>query len=157
MNSLVSHLAAGYALKAEQVDAAVEFLLSPDADEAVKADFLRALQAKGETADEIAAFVQSMLRRAVDPEIDEASLPGPMLDVCGTGGDRLELFNVSTTAMFVLAAGGAVVVKHGNRGITSRCGGADVLEELGIRIVLPPEDLRECVRRTGLGFLYAPN
>ena len=79
-----------------------------------------------------------------------------MIDICGTGGDKLELFNISTTAMFVLAAGGACVVKHGNRAITSRCGGADVLEELGVKIDLPPADLRRCVETHGLGFVFAP-
>jgi anthranilate phosphoribosyltransferase len=79
-----------------------------------------------------------------------------MLDVCGTGGDKLELFNISTASMFVLAGGGAAVVKHGNRAITSQCGGADVLEALGVRIDLPPADLRECVYRHGLGFVFAP-
>jgi anthranilate phosphoribosyltransferase len=79
-----------------------------------------------------------------------------MLDVCGTGGDRLELFNISTTSMFVLAGGGAAVVKHGNRAVTSQCGGADVLEALGVQIELSPASLRECVYRNGLGFVFAP-
>jgi len=78
-----------------------------------------------------------------------------MLDVCGTGGDGLDLFNVSTTIMFVLAAGGAAVVKHGNRSVTSRCGSADVLEALGVEIALPPERLKECVQRLGLCFIFA--
>ena len=73
----------------------------------------------------------------------------------GTGGDKLNLFNVSTTSIFVLAAAGLVVVKHGNRGITSKSGGADVLEALGIRIDLPPAEFADCVRETGLGFLFA--
>jgi len=97
-----------------------------------------------------------LVDRAIDPGLDPASLDQPVIDVCGTGGDKMELFNVSTATMFVVAAGGAAVVKHGNRGITSKCGGADVLEELGVRIDLPPEKLAECVRRTGLGFLFAP-
>ena len=78
-----------------------------------------------------------------------------MIDVCGTGGDGHDFFNVSTTIMFILAAGGAVVIKHGNRSVTSRCGSADVLEKLGVPINLPPADLRECVRRLGLGFIFA--
>jgi len=80
-----------------------------------------------------------------------------MIDVCGTGGDKLELFNVSTTSMFILAAGDAVVVKHGNRAITSRCGGADVLEELGIQIDSPPARLKRSVETLGLGFIFAPS
>lgn len=126
----------------------------PDAS---KADFLRALRHKGETPSEIAAFAGSLLARALDPGIDAAAAPGPLLDVCGTGGDRLGLFNVSTTASFVLAAGGAVVVKHGNRAVTSRSGGADVLSALGVRLDLPPDRLRRCVLETGIGFLFAPH
>ncbi len=122
-----------------------------------KAAFLRILRAKGETPAEIAAFASALLERAVDPGIDAASVPGPLLDVCGTGGDRLHLFNVSTTASFVLAAGGTVVVKHGNRAITSRSGGADVLAALGVRLDLPPADLRRCVETVGIGFLFAPH
>jgi len=78
-----------------------------------------------------------------------------MLDVCGTGGDGIDLFNVSTTVMFVLAAGGAAVVKHGNRAATSRCGSADVLEALGVQIELPPAKLKECAERLGLCFIFA--
>ena len=95
--------------------------------------------------------------RAVNPEIDPARLPGPMLDVCGTGGDRLGLFNVSTTAAFVLAAGGVCVVKHGNRAVTSRSGGADVLAALGVPLDLPPAGLRRRLETTGFGFLFAPH
>ena len=87
--------------------------------------------------------------------IAPADMPGPMVDVCGTGGDGLNLFNVSTTVAFVVAAGGAVVVKHGNRRVTSSCGSADVLEQLGVPFDLAPEQLRECLKWHRLGFLYA--
>ena len=157
MRDLIEHAASGSHLSPSQVEAAVAFLLSPAVEDATKGAFLETLRAKGETAEEMASFVQAFLRRAVDPGIAPEELPGPLLDVCGTGGDRMDFFNVSTTAMFVLAAGGAVVVKHGNRGITSRCGGADVLEELGVRIDLPPAALRETLLRTGIGFLFAPS
>jgi anthranilate phosphoribosyltransferase len=130
--------------------------VSPEVDDAAKAAYLRALRAKGETATEIAAFARALLARAVDPGIAPENVPGPMLDVCGTGGDKLDLFNISTTAMFVLAASGVCVVKHGNRAITSKCGGADVLEELGVRIDLPPDALRRTAETHGLGFLFAP-
>jgi anthranilate phosphoribosyltransferase len=143
-------------LDSARIGQAVAALLDSAEDDAAKADFLRALRAKGETASEIATFVAALLSRAVDPAIDPATLDGPMLDVCGTGGDRMELFNVSTTAMFLLTAGGATVVKHGNRGITSRSGGADVLEALGVKIEYPPALLRECIAATGIGFIFAP-
>jgi anthranilate phosphoribosyltransferase len=156
MHDLTARLREGADLPEEDVLQAVSSLVSPEVDEAAKGDFLKALRAKGETAAEIAAFARALLAHAVDPEIDPARLSGPMLDVCGTGGDKMDLFNVSTTSMFVLAAGGAVVVKHGNRAITSQCGGADVLEELGVRIDLPPDRLSRCVEEVGLGFVFAP-
>ncbi|MEI9894456.1 MAG: anthranilate phosphoribosyltransferase [Chthoniobacter sp.] len=156
MEDLLSELRAGRDLDPGQIEHAVAALTSPEVADALKADFLQALRAKGETAREIASFVQSLLARAVDPGLDLEKLPGPMIDICGTGGDKLELFNISTTTMFVLAAGGACVVKHGNRAVTSRCGGADVLEELGIKIDLAPADLRRCVETHGLGFVFAP-
>lgn len=157
MHDLIAQLERGHDLSPSQAGECVRLLLDEKTGDTPKAALLLALRAKGETAQEIAAFVKALLARAVDPRIDPKNLPGPMLDVCGTGGDRMDLFNISTTGMFVLAAGGAVVVKHGNRGITSKCGGADVLEALGVKIDLPPADLRRCVEATGAGFLFAPN
>lgn len=157
LSPLLETLQAAQDLTAEEVGHAVALLFSPSQEDTHKAAFLLALRQKGETATEIVAFVRSLLSHAVDPGISLSELPGPALDVCGTGGDRLDLFNISTTSMFVLAAGGAVVIKHGNRAITSQCGGADVLEALGISIDLPPEKLRECVKRAGLGFVFAPH
>src|SRR5437870_10160285 len=130
-------------------------LLSDKTDDELKAEFLTGLHRKGESAEEIVAFVHFLMERAIDPAIDAQELAGPMIDVCGTGGDGLNFFNVSTTIMFVLAAGGAVVIKHGNRSVTSTCGSADVLEELGVPIRLRPEELKECVKRLGLGFVFA--
>lgn len=148
----------GRELSPGDVAAAVTALLAP-ADvvaDARKATFLRDLRARGETPGEIAAFARSLLERAVDPGIDPGRLPGPLLDVCGTGGDRLDLFNVSTTAAFVLAAGGAAVAKHGNRGVSSRAGGADVLAALGIPLEREPADARRDLEAHGLCFLLAP-
>jgi len=156
MRDLIEQLNRHQDLDTVQIAQAVAGLVDPEGDDAVKAEFLHALRVKGETAAEIAGFVAALLERAVDPGIEPGSLPGPMIDICGTGGDRMDLFNVSTTAMFLLGAGGASVVKHGNRGITSKSGGADVLEALGIKIDYPPELLRECIAGTGLGFIFAP-
>lgn len=155
MTLLTQRLRAGLDLSPSDVRYAVTLLLSEGGTDSEKAEFLTALHRKGESAAEIFGFVEQLIERAIDPLIDPAALPGPMLDVCGTGGDGLDLFNVSTTIMFILAAGGAVVVKHGNRSVTSRCGSADVLEELGIPITLPPEALKECVERLGFGFIFA--
>lgn len=154
--SLLLPLARGEELPLARIDAAVAALTDETVPDTAKADFLRALRAKGETAAEIAGFAFALLGRAVDPEIDPTRLPGPLLDVCGTGGDRLGLFNVSTTAAFLLAAGGVCVVKHGNRAVTSKSGGADVLAALGVPLDLPPAGLRRSLETTGFGFLFAP-
>ncbi len=155
MKSLIEKVRNGLDLNSGDVDLAVAQLLSDQVDDELKAQFLTVLHKKGETADEIVAFVRQLIKRAVDPMIDPAQLSGPMIDICGTGGDGIDFFNVSTTAMFVAAAGGAVVVKHGNRRVTSSCGSADVLEQLGIEIDLAPEQLQESLKRHGLGFLFA--
>ena len=157
MQPLIAHLETGSDLSPLQISGAVASLISENVDDASKASFLKALRAKGETAQEIAGFADALLAHAVDPKIEREKLGGPLIDVCGTGGDRMDLFNVSTAGMFVLAAGGAVVVKHGNRAITSKCGGADVLESLGVKIDLAPADLKRCVESVGVGFLFAPH
>lgn len=156
MDALIKHVEAGNELSLREIHAATEMLLNEDVGDDKKASFLRALTAKGETAVEIAGFVEAFLERAVDPGVSQMNFSGPTIDVCGTGGDKLNLFNVSTTSMFVIAAGGAVVVKHGNRGITSKSGGADVLEALGVKIDLSPESFRKCLEYAGVGFLFAP-
>lgn len=156
MKELTKHVKEGKELNRDQVVAAGEALLDESLGADDKADFLSELATKGETPGEIAAFVEVFLDRAVDPGLSSDQLDGPVLDMCGTGGDKLDLFNVSTTTIFVLAAAGVKVVKHGNRGITSKSGGADVLEALGIRIDLPPVEFAECVKQVGVGFLFAP-
>jgi anthranilate phosphoribosyltransferase len=156
MDALIHHLEEKQDLTSREVAVAAALLLDPAAPDAKKARLLEALSIKGETPDEIAGFVEAFLEQAVNPHLGLLDLEGPTLDVCGTGGDQLDLFNVSTTAMFIAAAAGAVVVKHGNRGITSKSGGADVLEALGIRIDLPADEFRNCIEQAGLGFMFAP-
>ncbi|SKA82702.1 anthranilate phosphoribosyltransferase [Prosthecobacter debontii] len=156
MQTLMTPLTEGKSLTEAQVREAAAFLVDEHESPETKAALLRALSDKGETPVEIAGFVHEFLRLAVDPLLDRSKLPGPMLDVVGTGGDKLHLFNVSTTAMFILAAGGVCVTKHGNRGITSKAGGADVLEALGIRIDLPTERVARGIETNGLGFFFAP-
>jgi len=155
LKALIEKLRAGLDLSPDEVKYGVAVLLSPTAPDEMKADFLKTLHQKGESAEEIAGFVRQLVDRAVDPGLELEKLPGPVIDVCGTGGDGFDLFNVSTTIMFVLAAGGAVVLKHGNRAVTSRCGSADVLEALGVAIDLAPDELRDCVERHGFGFIFA--
>lgn len=156
MQKLIQHLKDGAALDAAGISEVTKGLLDETVDTQSKVDLLKALHEKGETPEEIAGFVEAFLEHAVIPELDRTAMPGPLIDVCGTGGDKLNLFNVSTTSMFVLAAGGATVVKHGNRGITSKSGGADVLEALGIDIEMGPNNFAQCVATTGVGFLFAP-
>ena len=139
-----------------QARQAVGWLADAGADAVEKERFLEALKTRGETVAELGSFAGALIELARPPGIEQGLVQGPMLDVCGTGGDKLELFNISTAAMFVLAAGGVCVIKHGNRAITSQCGGADVLEELGVPIECPPEALREMVYRHGIGFIFAP-
>ncbi len=156
MDALIHHLEHKQELSPREIEVAASLLLDPAAPDAKKEKLLEALSLKGETADEIAGFVEAFLEHAVDPQLGSLDLEGPTIDVCGTGGDQLDLFNISTTAMFIVAAAGAVVVKHGNRGITSKSGGADVLEQLGIRIDLPADEFRTCIAKAGVGFMFAP-
>jgi anthranilate phosphoribosyltransferase len=155
MKALIEKLHAGMDLSSDDIRSAVALLLSSTTPDETKTQFLSTLHEKGESAEEIAGFARQLMDLAIDPALDMEKIAGPVIDVCGTGGDGLDLFNVSTTIMFVLAAGGAVVVKHGNRAVTSRCGSADVLEELGVAINLAPDDLKRCVETNGLGFIFA--
>lgn len=157
MDFLIQQLEAKQDLAQSEIEIAAEFLLDQSASAEKKARLLELLAVKGETPAEIAGFVEVFLARAVDPQIHLLDLNGPTLDLCGTGGDQLHLFNVSTTTMFIAAAAGAVVVKHGNRGITSKSGGADVLEALGVKLDLSTDHFRHCLDKAGVGFLFAPS
>ena len=156
MENLIQSLRAGHELGTSHILEAVAALISEQVPGGEKKDFLRALRAKGETAAEIAAFSLALLAHAVRPEFDPQRLPGPTLDVCGTGGDQRGYFNVSTAVMFVAAACGACVMKHGNRSITSKTGAADVLEALGVKLELTPARLRQCLEQYGVAFIFAP-
>lgn len=154
--SLLTHLtpavAEGRALNRSDVANAVTALLDLSVAEQDKAEFLVALAHKGETAEEIAAFAMELRARAMDPGIRADRL----MDIVGTGGDMAGTFNVSTCAMFVVAAAGVAVAKHGNRAVTSKCGSADVLAALGANIELPAEAARKCLEEAGVAFLFAP-
>ena len=118
------------------------------------AAFLIALRIKGETVDEIAAAASVMRSLSTKVEIaDNAHL----VDTCGTGGDGIQTFNVSTLSAFIAAAAGAKVAKHGGRSVSSTCGSADVLEALGVNVNLTPSQVAECVNNIGVGFMFAPN
>lgn len=115
--------------------------------------FLVALRRKGETVEELTAFAKVMLDHSVriQPRIG-----GTLVDTCGTGGDKIKTFNVSTVTALVVSACGVPVAKHGNRSFTSKCGSADVFERLGLNLDLEPERVQECIEQIGIGFMYAP-
>jgi anthranilate phosphoribosyltransferase len=116
------------------------------------AAYLMGLRIKGETVEEIVGSVKAMRAKAASIRVADSLV----VDTCGTGGDAAGTFNISTTAAFVAAGGGLTVAKHGSRAISSRCGSADVLAALGVRIELPPQRIEECVNDIGIGFLFAP-
>jgi anthranilate phosphoribosyltransferase len=152
----LTHMVPGRALSAEEIGAAARELLDASVADVLKADFLRAWALRGETAAELAACAEAFLPQARDPGLRGSWEGKPLLDCCGTGGGGLNLLNISTGLMFILSAMGIPVVKHGNRGITKRSGSADVLEAMGIKIDLAPEDVSRCLEEIGCAFLFAP-
>lgn len=152
MKAYIKKLEEGRDLSSEEAEAAVGKLLSTAEDEEI-GDFLLALKAKGEKPEEIAGFVRGMKKAA---NIIRPRTPFRLVDTCGTGGDGLNTINVSTAAAIVTAAAGVPVAKHGNRAATSMSGSSDVLEALGIRIDLSPEQVRKTIEKIGIGFMFAP-
>jgi len=143
-------------LMPEEIGAAARELLDASVADDLKAAFLSAWAQRGETAAELAACAEAFLPQALDPGLRGSWKGKPLLDCCGTGGGGLNLLNISTGLMFILGAMGIPVVKHGNRGITKRSGSADVLEAMGIRIDLAPEEVPRCLEEVGCAFLFAP-
>jgi len=138
-------------LTEEEAGAAFDVIMRGDATPSQIAGFMVALRMKGETPDELTGFARAA--RAVATPID---VEGALLDTCGTGGDGLATFNISTLSAIVAAACGARVAKHGNRAASSLCGSADVLEKLGVKIDLQPDGVARCIDEAGIGFLFAP-
>jgi anthranilate phosphoribosyltransferase len=130
----------------------MDVIMEGEATPAQIGAFLMALRMRGETPEEIAGAAESMRSHALRIH----SPRRPLLDTCGTGGDGLRTFNISTASAFLVAGSGVAVAKHGNRSVSSRCGSADVLEALGARIDLPPGGVEACLEETGIGFLFAP-
>jgi len=133
-------------LSAEEAENAMQAIMSGEADKIQTAAFLASLRMKGETEEEIAAFARVMrdLALKINPNVEKS------VDVCGTGGDAIKTFNISTTAAFITACV-VPVAKHGNRSVTSKCGSADVIEELGVNLALPPRRIEECIEKVGIG------
>jgi len=155
MSRLVDHAAAGNALSGGEAEEIMEELLSGRLATPQIVSLLSALNARPYRAEELAGFARVMRRHATRVFADGDALPERMVDTCGTGGDDSGTFNISTAAAIVAAAAGARVAKHGNRAASSKCGSADVLEELGVRIDLPFERIGEGIREIGIGFLFA--
>lgn len=137
----------------DEAAALMDYIVDGNATPAQIGAILAGLRTKGESVSELTGFARALRRRAIPVKPNRR----PLLDTCGTGGDASGTFNVSTAAAFVAAAAGVPVAKHGNRAVSSRCGSADVLEALGARIELQPEQIAECIDRVGVGFIYAPN
>jgi anthranilate phosphoribosyltransferase len=151
ITNAIKQLVEGRDLSSEETHVAMMQVMSGDASPAQISAFLVALRMKGETPDEIAGCARAM-RAHVTPATPAHS---DLVDTCGTGGDGSDTFNISTSAALVAAAAGAVIAKHGNRAVSSRCGSADVLEALGVRIDLSPTDVAACIDEIGFGFLFA--
>lgn len=150
-------LAEGGNLTSDLARDAMNAILEGRAEGSQIGAFLMGLRLKGESTDEIAAFAQAMRDQSVRlrPRLPDG--PPWLTDVCGTGGASIKTFNVSTMAMFVVAGAGVPVAKHGNRGVTSPSGSADLIEALGIPLDAPPETVESCIETHGTGFLFAPS
>lgn len=140
-------------LSAEEAEAVMTRIMAGEATPAQIGAYLAALRAKGETIPEITGFARAMRRHATAVQPRRR----PLIDTCGTGGDKAHTFNISTTAALVVAGAGVAVAKHGNRSVSSRCGSADVLQALGVKLDLSPEAVAQCIDQVGFGFLFAPS
>jgi anthranilate phosphoribosyltransferase len=132
---------------------AMKEIMSGEATNAQIGAFLTSLRMKGETSDEITAFTSVMKEccHRIHPNVK-----GRLIDTCGTGGDKVKTFNISTTAAFVAAGAKVAVAKHGNRSVTSKCGSADVLEKLGLNLNIEPKTVEKAIEKVGIGFMFAP-
>ena len=153
IDEAISKVSAGKDLTRQESKGLFDDIMSGKVETPQLASFLRALAEKGETVEEIVGAAESM--RSVVAEV-KPGVQADLLDVVGTGGDRKATINVSTAAAFVAAGAGCVVAKHGNRSVSSKCGSADVLEQLGVKVDLPPEKNADLIERIGIAYLFAP-
>jgi len=153
-SDVVGPLIRGDDLDVAVIEQAMTTILQGEATDAQIAGFAVALRAKGETSAELATLVRTMLRFGESVDVEPGG--SPLVDTCGTGGDRSGTINVSTAAALVAAGAGVRVAKHGNRAASSKCGSADVLEALGVVIDLGPAGVARCIEEAGIGFCFAP-
>ncbi len=153
MKDVIAKLVDGADLTGKEAHSSMKAIMSGEATPAQIGSFLTALRIKGETVEEISEFARVMrdFASTIHPEVS-----GTLLDTCGTGGDLLNTFNISTISAFVVAGAGISIAKHGNRSVTSKCGSADVLEALDVKIDLLPKDVERVIEKVGIGFMFAP-
>ncbi len=151
ITEMLEKISARIDLKENEANEAMQAIMNGELTNAQIAGFLMGLKMKGETVDEIAGFVRAMRQKAT-----KIRAPEGVIDTCGTGGDGSGSFNISTAAAIVAAAAGVPVAKHGNRSVSSKCGSADVLQELGVKIDLTPQQSEQCLDQVGIAFLFAP-
>jgi len=157
IRDLISKIVEGLDLSESEMINAMDEIMSGEATPAQIGAFITALRLKGETVDEITGAAKVMREKATKIAIDPDEIKNDIiLDVVGTGGDGAKTFNVSTTTAFVTAGAGITVAKHGNRAVSSKCGAADVLENLGVNLNITSKDVESCINKTGIGFLFAP-
>jgi len=149
----IGKIVEGVDLKREEMIACMNEIMTGEATQAQIGSFITALRLKGETVEEITGAAMVMREKATKINISSDEV---IIDTCGTGGSATNTFNISTTVAFVVSGAGAKVAKHGNRGVSSLCGSADVIKALGVNIDIPPEKVQECIQNIGIGFLYAP-
>ncbi|MEM3606367.1 MAG: anthranilate phosphoribosyltransferase [Candidatus Bathyarchaeia archaeon] len=152
-NEFIKKIVYGIDLSSEEAEKAMEEIMNGNATQSQIGAFLTALKMKGETINEIVGFAKVMRRlcHKINPKVN-----GRLIDTCGTGGDVIKTFNISTTAAFIIAGAGVPVAKHGNRSVTSKSGSADVLEQLGLRLDLTPKEVEKIIENEGIGFMFAP-
>ena len=153
MQQALQRVLQGDDLNSQQMQAAMNIIMRGEATAAQIAGFIIALRMKGESVDELAAAARVMRNLSRRVNIDAA----PLVDTCGTGGDGQKTFNISTASAIVAASAGVNIAKHGNRSVSSQSGSADVLEALGVKLDLGPQQIAACVQQVGIGFMFAPS
>ncbi|HVN67047.1 MAG TPA: anthranilate phosphoribosyltransferase [Candidatus Sulfotelmatobacter sp.] len=153
MKDAIKKVVEGHNLTREEAGIAMDTIMRGNATPSQIAAFITALHTKKESVDEITGLAEKMREHAINifPRSKD------LVDTCGTGGDHAGTFNISTIAAIVAAGAGVNIAKHGNRSITSRCGSADLLEALGVKVDIDPKAVEECINTVGIGFIYAPN
>ena len=152
MKDLIKKVVSNQNLTRQEAALAMDTIMRGEATPSQIAAFITALRMKGETIDEITGCAEKMREHAINISPQQKNL----VDTCGTGGDVSGTFNISTISAFVAAGAGVPIAKHGNRSVSSKCGSADVLEALGVKIDIEPKKVEECISKVGIGFIFAP-